>query len=144
QQLRGDEGGQEARHHHALQGEPVVAHVEGGLERDVGQALLEIERVLEVEGVEGVGRVEPVGRAPGDVLLAGPEVQGQGVRVEEEPEEIEEAPEARLRQEELDLVRVYLKHIGRRKLLTGLQELIFLARPANFVQIDRRHRVPRA
>lgn len=39
-----------------------------------------------------------------------------------EPEEIEEAPEARLRQEELDLVRVYLKHIGRRKLLTAQQE----------------------
>jgi hypothetical protein len=31
-----------------------------------------------------------------------------------EPDEIEEAPEARLPQEELDLVRVYLRHIGRR------------------------------
>jgi hypothetical protein len=39
-----------------------------------------------------------------------------------EPEEIEEAPEARLPQEELDLVRVYLRHIGRRKLLTARQE----------------------
>jgi len=39
-----------------------------------------------------------------------------------EPEEIEEAPEARLAREELDLVRVYLKHIGRRKLLTAKQE----------------------
>jgi hypothetical protein len=39
-----------------------------------------------------------------------------------EPEEIEEAPEARLPQEELDLVRVYLSHIGRRKLLTNQQE----------------------
>ncbi len=39
-----------------------------------------------------------------------------------EPGELEEAPEARLPQEELDLVRVYLKHIGRRKLLTGKQE----------------------
>ena len=39
-----------------------------------------------------------------------------------EPEEIEEAPEARLPREDLDLVRVYLKHIGRRKLLTGQQE----------------------
>jgi RNA polymerase primary sigma factor len=39
-----------------------------------------------------------------------------------EPEEIEEAPEARLPQDELDLVRVYLRHIGRRKLLTARQE----------------------
>ena len=39
-----------------------------------------------------------------------------------EPEEIDEAPEARLRREELDLVRVYLRHIGRRKLLTARQE----------------------
>jgi RNA polymerase primary sigma factor len=40
-----------------------------------------------------------------------------------QPEEIEEAPEARLPQEELDLVRVYLRHIGRRKLLTKQQEV---------------------
>jgi RNA polymerase primary sigma factor len=39
-----------------------------------------------------------------------------------EPEEIEEAPEVRLPQEDLDLVRVYLKHIGRRKLLSAQQE----------------------
>jgi len=39
-----------------------------------------------------------------------------------EPEELEEAPEARLRQEELDLVRVYLKHIGRRRLLKAEEE----------------------
>ncbi len=39
-----------------------------------------------------------------------------------EPEEVEEPPEARLPQDELDLVRVYLKHIGRRKLLTAQQE----------------------
>ena len=39
-----------------------------------------------------------------------------------EREEIEEAPEARVPQEELDLVRVYLKHIARRKLLTARQE----------------------
>jgi CBS domain-containing protein len=37
-----------------------------------------------------------------------------------EPEEIEEAPEARLPQEARGLVRVYLTHIGRRKLLTTL------------------------
>lgn len=39
-----------------------------------------------------------------------------------EPEEIEEAPAARLAREDLDLVRVYLEHIGRRKLLTAKQE----------------------
>jgi RNA polymerase primary sigma factor len=39
-----------------------------------------------------------------------------------EPGEIEEAPEARLAREELDPVRVYLRHIGRRKLLTAKQE----------------------
>ena len=38
------------------------------------------------------------------------------------PEEVEEAPEARLPQDEIDLVRVYLTHIGRRKLLTARQE----------------------
>ncbi len=38
------------------------------------------------------------------------------------PEDLEEAPEAQLRREELDLVGVYLKHIGRRKLLTAQQE----------------------
>jgi RNA polymerase primary sigma factor len=37
-------------------------------------------------------------------------------------EEIEEPPEARLPAEEVDLVRVYLRHIGRRKLLTAKQE----------------------
>jgi RNA polymerase primary sigma factor len=39
-----------------------------------------------------------------------------------ESEEIEEAPEARVPQEDLDLVRVYLRHIGRRKLLTAREE----------------------
>jgi RNA polymerase primary sigma factor len=39
-----------------------------------------------------------------------------------EPEDVEEASEARLAREEFDLVRVYLKNIGRRKLLTAAQE----------------------
>lgn len=39
-----------------------------------------------------------------------------------EREEMEEEPEARLPQDEVDLVRVYLRHIGRRKLLTAVQE----------------------
>ncbi len=38
------------------------------------------------------------------------------------PEDLEETPEAQLRREELDLVGVYLQHIGRRKLLTAQQE----------------------
>jgi RNA polymerase sigma factor (sigma-70 family) len=37
-------------------------------------------------------------------------------------EEIEEPPEARLAHEEVDLVRVYLRHIGRRKLLKAPEE----------------------
>jgi RNA polymerase primary sigma factor len=43
-------------------------------------------------------------------------------REEQESEETEDAPEARLPQEEPDLVRVYLKHIGRRKLLKKHEE----------------------
>jgi len=39
-----------------------------------------------------------------------------------EPEEVEAAPQSHLPEEELDLVRVYLSHIGRRKLLTAGQE----------------------
>jgi RNA polymerase primary sigma factor len=39
-----------------------------------------------------------------------------------EPEEIDEAPEARVPHEDVDLVRVYLKHIGRRKLLKAHEE----------------------
>jgi RNA polymerase primary sigma factor len=39
-----------------------------------------------------------------------------------EPAEIDEAPETGVVREELDLVRVYLTHIGRRKLLTAKQE----------------------
>jgi RNA polymerase primary sigma factor len=38
------------------------------------------------------------------------------------PEEADEAPGAGLPQPELDLVRMYLKHVGRRKLLTALEE----------------------
>jgi RNA polymerase primary sigma factor len=38
------------------------------------------------------------------------------------PEEIDEDPEASLPAQDVDLVRMYLKHIGRRKLLTAAQE----------------------
>jgi RNA polymerase primary sigma factor len=46
----------------------------------------------------------------------------EAAREELEPDEIEQASETRLPQEDVDLVRVYLKHIGRRKLLTAPQE----------------------
>jgi RNA polymerase primary sigma factor len=38
------------------------------------------------------------------------------------PEELDERPEDRLSPQDVDLVRMYLKHIGRRKLLTSAQE----------------------
>src|SRR5262249_28644644 len=37
-------------------------------------------------------------------------------------DEIEEPPDSHLPHEDVDLVRVYLKHVGRRKLLTAQQE----------------------
>jgi len=37
-------------------------------------------------------------------------------------DEVDEAPEARLPHEEIDLVRVYLRHIGKRKLLKAKDE----------------------
>jgi RNA polymerase primary sigma factor len=46
----------------------------------------------------------------------------EGASDELTQEELEEAPDARLPYEELDLVRVYLTHIGRRKLLTWDEE----------------------
>jgi RNA polymerase primary sigma factor len=79
--------------------------------------------------VEAHGAVEPPGGEPPERLLE----QEEPEAFEEQPieeaerealglEEVEEAPEARLPQEDVDLVRVYLKHIGRRKLLTAAQE----------------------
>jgi RNA polymerase primary sigma factor len=79
--------------------------------------------------VEGQGPVEPPIVEPPERLLEEEEPEAfeeqpleEADREALEPEEIEEAPEARLAREELDLVRVYLKHIGRRKLLTAKQE----------------------
>ena len=43
-------------------------------------------------------------------------------RQELSAEEVEEAPDSHLPHEDVDLVRVYLKHVGRRKLLTAQQE----------------------
>ena len=79
--------------------------------------------------VEDHGAIGPAIVEPPDRLLAEEEPEA----FEEQPvdeaerealdrEEVEEAPEARLPQEELDPVRVYLTHIGRRKLLTARQE----------------------
>jgi RNA polymerase primary sigma factor len=64
------------------------------------------ERLLEEEEPEAFDN-QPIEEAEREIL---------------EREEIEEAPEARVPQQELDLVRVYLKHIARRKLLTARQE----------------------
>jgi RNA polymerase primary sigma factor len=73
--------------------------------------------------------VDPPIVEPPDLLLAEEEPEAfddqpldEAERVTLGRDEIEEAPESRLPQEELDLVRVYLKHIGRRKLLTAAQE----------------------
>jgi RNA polymerase primary sigma factor len=73
--------------------------------------------------------VDPPIVEPPDLLLAEEEPEAfddqpldEAERVTLGRDELEEAPESRLPQEELDLVRVYLKHIGRRKLLTAAQE----------------------
>jgi RNA polymerase primary sigma factor len=73
--------------------------------------------------------VDPPIVEPPDLLLAEEEPEAfddqpldEAERVTLGRDELEEAPESRLPQEELDLVRVYLKHIGRRKLLSAAQE----------------------
>ncbi|MBZ5559967.1 MAG: sigma-70 family RNA polymerase sigma factor [Acidobacteriia bacterium] len=79
--------------------------------------------------VEGQGAMGPPIIEPPERLLEEDEPEAfeeqpleEADREALEPEEIEEAPEARVPQEEVDLVRVYLNHIGRRKLLTAKQE----------------------
>jgi len=79
--------------------------------------------------VEGRGAGAPEVVEPADRLLEEEEPEAfdeQPVyemdREGLEREEVEEEPEARLPQDEVDLVRVYLRHIGRRKLLTATQE----------------------
>ena len=79
--------------------------------------------------IEGQGPVGPPIVEPPERLLEEEEPEAledqpleEADREALEPEEIEEAPESRVAREELDLVRVYLKHIGRRKLLTAKQE----------------------
>jgi RNA polymerase primary sigma factor len=80
--------------------------------------------------IEGQGPMEPAVLEPPQRLLEeddpeafeeqplGEEVEHQDVT----PEELEEPPEARLPPQEVDLVRLYLGHIGRHKLLTANQE----------------------
>jgi RNA polymerase primary sigma factor len=75
------------------------------------------------------GAIEPATNEPPERLLVEEEPEAFEEQPLEEaergalaPEEVEEAPDARLPQDELDLVRVYLTHIGRRKLLTARQE----------------------
>jgi hypothetical protein len=79
--------------------------------------------------VDDHGAMEPAIVEPPERRLAEEEPEAfEEQRLEDaerevlQTEEIEEAPQARLPQEELDLVRVYLTHIGRRKLLTARQE----------------------
>ena len=95
------------------------AHVLDWRERAHTFGLVPVERVGPVEGV-----VEPADRllseeeseAFDDQPLDGAE------RDALQREELEQGPEARLPQDERDLVSVYLSHIGRRKLLTAGQE----------------------
>jgi RNA polymerase primary sigma factor len=75
------------------------------------------------------GDVEPLLVAPPDRMLADGEPEAfddqsidDGDRAELDDENAEESPDARLPREELDLVRVYLKHIGRRRLLRAEEE----------------------
>jgi RNA polymerase primary sigma factor len=78
--------------------------------------------------VERVGPVEEVLEPP-DRLLSEEEPEAfddqpleDAEREALEPEELQQAPEARLPQDERDLVSVYLSHVGRRKILTAGQE----------------------
>ena len=75
------------------------------------------------------GAIEPPPVEPPDRLLEEEEPEAfEQQPLEEaeqqalEPGEIEETPEAGVPQDEGDLVRVYLKHVGRRKLLSAKQE----------------------
>jgi RNA polymerase primary sigma factor len=79
--------------------------------------------------VEDQGEVGPAIVEPPERLLAEEEPEAFDAQSLDEaerealaPEDIEEAPEARLPGEDVDPVRVYLTHIGRRKLLTARQE----------------------
>jgi RNA polymerase primary sigma factor len=79
---------------------------------------------IELEGAVERGAAPPVGR-----LLAEEEPEAfdeQDLRgaAEDEPgpEELEEEPGAGVNHDDLDLVRVYLRHIGRRKLLKAHEE----------------------
>jgi HSP20 family protein len=79
--------------------------------------------------VDRRGAIEPASVESPDQFLAEGEPEAfddqpldEAAQEALEPADIEEAPAARLPQEELDLVRLYLTHIGRRKLLTARQE----------------------
>jgi RNA polymerase primary sigma factor len=79
--------------------------------------------------VDPHGAIEPASIEPPDRFLAEEEPEAfdeqpldEAAQEALEPAAIEEAPAARLPQDEIDLVRLYLTHIGRRKLLTARQE----------------------
>ena len=96
------------------------AHVLDWRERAHAFGLVPIEEQAEVPTV-----VEPA-----EQLLAEEEPEAFDEQPVEEAaerealtdEEIEEPPDSHLAAEDVDLVRVYLKHVGRRKLLTAEQE----------------------
>jgi RNA polymerase primary sigma factor len=79
--------------------------------------------------VDHHGAIEPASIEPPERFLAEEEPEAfaeqplkEAAQEALEPADIEEAPAARLPQDEIDLVRLYLTHIGRRRLLTARQE----------------------
>jgi RNA polymerase primary sigma factor len=109
-------------------GEPLVdwqqpernAHVLDWRERAHWFGLLPVDERTEME----TGVIEPADRLLEEEEPEAFEPQPLQEAESEAPDarELEESPASRVPQEELDLVRVYLKHIGQRKLLTAKQE----------------------
>src|ERR1051326_2318405 len=95
------------------------AHVLDWRERAHEFGLVPVEQKSAIEGV-----IEPADRLLEEEEPEAFEDQPLGHLDREAlpAEELEEAPEARLPHEEVDLVRVYLKHIGRQKLLKAAEE----------------------
>ena len=105
-------------------GSPARPHRARGEDEDSSVIAVEPDRLLteeEPEAFEHAGDLEErLGEF--DEGLAAGELRPE--RVEEvEEEEIEERPEEELPPEEYDLVRAYLRQIGRRKLLTAKDEV---------------------
>ena len=82
----------------------------------------EIERRIQMTESRNAASVTSVAAPVGVPEAFEEQPIDEDAREELDPDQIEQVPEARLPQEDVDLVRVYLKHIGRRKLLTASQE----------------------